>query len=188
VPGALGVEVDVSAVGGIFWSVIEAGGGSEAGFFAAGDGKGIDVEVVNSVLQALAGEGDGFAVGRPAVPVRRAVRGDLAGSAAGDGNDVDAGFVIVWRCVADGERLAVGRDAVVVVAVRLRRGGNERRFAAIKSEPVERSILIEDEELAVSGPVGRLKVRGGGVFDVAVGGSDADGFERADESCGSGRG
>ena len=165
VSGALGVEVNVCAVGRVLGAVVEAGGGGEARFVAARDGDGVDVEVA----VALAGEGESLAVGRPAVPVRGSIRRDQARRAAGDGNNVDAGLVIVAGLVADGEELAVGRDAVIVVAMDLRRGGDDVGLAAVEGETAKGSILIEDEELAVAGPVGRFEVRGGDVFDVAIG-------------------
>ena len=86
--GALGVEINILAVGRKFGAVVEAGGGGEALLFAASGGDGVNVELV----VALAAEGEGFAIGGPAVPIGRAELGDLARSAAGDGEDVNEGF------------------------------------------------------------------------------------------------
>ena len=70
---------------------------------------------------------------------------------------------------------------MVVVEVKLGSCGNNGGLRAVKCEAAEGSILIEDEEFAVAGPVGGFKVGGGGVFDVAIGGGNGDGLKGADQ-------
>ena len=79
VSGALGVEINVSAVGRVLGAVVESGSSGQAGFLAACSGDGVYVEVV----AALAGKGQGLSVRRPAVPVGGRVGGDEAGRSAG---------------------------------------------------------------------------------------------------------
>src|SRR6202048_1219208 len=128
---ALGVEVDPLAVGGVVGAVVDAGVGGEAVLLAAGRGDGIDVGVV----VARGGEGDGLAVRREAVPIGRRDGGDLLRRSSGEGGGVDE-CLALHSGISDGERGAVGREAVVVVAVDLRAGGNTRGRAAGKGQPV----------------------------------------------------
>src|SRR5271167_2574797 len=82
VSGALGVEIDVAAVGRIFGAVVEAFGGGETGFTAAFNGDGVDVEVFVALTHvALADESERFAVRRPAVPVGGGALRNALGSA-----------------------------------------------------------------------------------------------------------
>jgi hypothetical protein len=89
--------------------------------------------------------------------------------------------MVFGRGVADGEKPAVGRDAVIVVAMDFGSGGDLRGLAAIERKAADGSLLVEDEGFAVARPVGSFKVGGGDIFDMAIGGGDGDGFESADE-------
>src|ERR1700722_16131309 len=122
------------------------------------------------------------------MPIGRRICGDLPRRAAGDWHDVDPRFVVFRRVIADGEIVTVRRDAMVVVAVDLSAGSDDRRFGRSKCETANRTILIEDKEGAIVGPVWGFKVRRGCVLYVTVGGSDRDGFQCADENAFSGRG
>ncbi len=110
--GAVGIEVDKFAVGGEVGAVVEAIGGGEAGFFAAVCRDGEDSEF--SV--ALATEGEGGSVGGPAVPVGGEIFGDAVGCAAGDGDCVNDGLMRGLGLIANGDGLAVGGQAVIVIA------------------------------------------------------------------------
>ena len=101
----VGIEIDVLAVGGAVRIVANAVASGERVFFAAIDGDGEDV--AGAVIGA--GKDDGFAVGRPAMPVGIGMLGDEARRAAGEGNDVDAGFGLAGRGATDGEQ--IGRRA-----------------------------------------------------------------------------
>ncbi len=70
---------------------------------------------------------------------------------------------------------------MIVVAMDLRSGRNFDGLAAVEGEAAKGSVLVEDEELAIAGPVGRFEVGGGDVFNVAIGRGDGDGLERADK-------
>src|ERR1019366_5160280 len=65
--GALGVEVNVLAIGRIFGTIVEALGSSEARFFTSAHRDDVDVELAI----ALGTVSKSLAVGRPAMPVRR---------------------------------------------------------------------------------------------------------------------
>src|ERR1700688_257674 len=139
VAGALGVEINIFAVGGIFRSVVETGSGGEAGLVAAGGGDGVDVEVA----VAAAGEGELAAIGRPAVPIGRRILRDAARHAAGDWDDVDTRSVVWLRRVADREPVLVGRNAVVVVAVNLLAGVDGRGRASGDGEAKNATVPVE---------------------------------------------
>ena len=81
---ALGMEVDLAAIGSVFTAVVKAGSIGQAGFCSSGGGDGIDIEIVIS-FRTL---NERLIVRRPAVPVGRAERSDLAGFAADGGNYV----------------------------------------------------------------------------------------------------
>src|SRR5262249_12890496 len=107
------VEVDVTAVGRIVRAIVQPRGGGQAALRPTLGGDGVDVEVA----PAVGAVGQRLPVGRPAVPVGRGQGRDQARRAAGDRNQVDARLVVLVALVAYHQRFAVGRDAVVVVAL-----------------------------------------------------------------------
>src|ERR1035441_2342186 len=64
---ALGVEVDVLAIGRIFGTIVEALGSSEASLFTSAYRDGVDVELAVT----LGTVGECLAVGRPTMPIGR---------------------------------------------------------------------------------------------------------------------
>ena len=154
--GALGVEVDKGAVGRVLRAVVEAGSRGQSLLIFAIDGDGIDVGCVS----ATRGKGQRLAIGRPAVPIGRTDFGYQPRRAARDGENKDARFLVLLRLATDGQPLAIGRDAMVVVALVLGSRGDDGGFRAAQREPVDQAVLVEEEGLAVGGPVGSFKVAG----------------------------
>jgi hypothetical protein len=74
------------------------------------------------------------------------------------GNNVDAGFGLAGRGAADGQRLAVGREAVAAVAAGGVADVERLGSAAIGGDGHDFAGFIEDEGLAVVGPVRRFHV------------------------------
>ncbi len=117
--GALGVEINVLPVRGIFGAIVETLRSGETSFVAAGDRNCVDVEIAI----ALANEGESLAIRRPAMPIRRSVLRDAARRAAGNRNDIHQGIMCgtsgrrfrLHRIVADGEQRGIRRDAVIIV-------------------------------------------------------------------------
>src|SRR6266566_4433969 len=85
VSGALGVEVNVLAVGRILGTIVETHRGGEACFFSARDWNCVDVEFT----VALTDKGEGLAIRRPTMPIRRRIFGYAARLASGDRDDVN---------------------------------------------------------------------------------------------------
>src|SRR5262249_39302750 len=107
-----GIEVDVFAIWRVLGAVIEAFGSRESLLFASLRGNRVDVEVPI----ALADNSERFSIWLPAMPIGRGVLCNWPRCAAGEGKNINLRFVIALRIVTDDELLAVGRDAVVVVA------------------------------------------------------------------------
>src|SRR3954453_11137405 len=64
--GAIGIEVDPAAIGGVVRTIVEPCGGGETGLRAATRGDGIDIKLA----LALGAIGEGPAIGGPTMPVR----------------------------------------------------------------------------------------------------------------------
>src|SRR6202034_4916202 len=82
--------------------------------------------------------------------------GDEARRASCDGHDVDTGFRHAGCGAADGELLAIGREAVAAVAVGRIADVEGLRRAALGGDGDDFAILIEDEGFAVVAPIWRL--------------------------------
>ncbi len=111
--GALGIEINKFSVRRIIRAVIQTGRGGQTGFFAAGDGNGVNVELAI----ALAAEGQRLAIRRPAVPIRRRVDCNFARGASRYRNDFNSRFVIYVSLVAYGDQRPVGRNTMVIIAL-----------------------------------------------------------------------
>src|SRR5258708_9224931 len=84
VAGALGIEIDVLAVRRILGAVVQALGRGQASFFAASDGDAVNIKLA----VALPDKRERLPVRRPAMPIRRAGRGEPPWSAAADGQKI----------------------------------------------------------------------------------------------------
>src|SRR5208283_472912 len=175
VTGALGVEVDIFSVRGVFGTVVLALCRGKAGFFTSCRGNGVDVDFAF----AFTDEGERLSVGRPSVPVGRRLLGEASRCSAGDGDDVNEGFVILLRIVADGKLRAVGGNAVIVVAACGQAGVENFRLTAVYGKALDAAVAIDEECAAVASPVGSFEASLSKVGDTAVGGIDGDGFECA---------
>ena len=125
--------------------------------------------------------GERPAVGRPAVPVRRAGRGDQRGLASGHRQRVDERLVPALRLVADRQQLAVGREPVVVVATGGEAGIDHLGCTAGRGDPVDPAVAVVDQRLAVVQPVGRLDPRRDDVHHAAIRRGERHRLERAVE-------
>ena len=73
------------SVGRIFRTVVQTLGGGESRLLSSAGRNGVDVEFI----VALAHEGQGLSIRRPAMPVRRRIFRDPPGSAAANRHDID---------------------------------------------------------------------------------------------------
>src|SRR5579864_4643175 len=80
VPGALGIEINVFAIGGVLRAIVEAFGSGQPSFFPARHRNCIDVKIA----VALADEGQCLSVRRPAMPVGGSIFGEAARGSASD--------------------------------------------------------------------------------------------------------
>src|SRR5690606_1696493 len=148
----VGIEPYPFPVRCVIRSVIMTATVGEACLFTAGGSDSVDVHVAIACGRV----GQRLAVGRPAVPPRGYVFRNPPRHAAIDGQRVDAGLP-GFGLVADDERGAVGRDAVVVVAGRGKAGVDALRFrAACKIDPPDQAVAVENEKYPVARPVWRL--------------------------------
>src|SRR5207302_1133851 len=77
----------------------------------------------------------GETVGRPAMPIARAERGDPAGQAARQRNEIDQGFAAA-RLIADGQKLAIGGKTMIVIALLGETGIDAQRFYTVHGQAV----------------------------------------------------
>src|SRR5262245_34157139 len=124
--GAVGAEINRAAIRRIFRAVIEAGRGREPFFFAAIGGDGVNVELTFSFRAVR----ECLAVRRPSVPARRTELRDQPRRAAFDGQHVNTRNIFRAGLIADDELGAVGRNAVVVVAMDGRAGVDALQLTA----------------------------------------------------------
>ncbi len=122
-PRALGVEIDELAVRRIFGAVIQSRCGGEADFLPAGYRNRIDIEVA----VALPRKRDRLSIRRPSMPVRRRVLGNLPRRSASERRDKDGREMVRAGLIAERDRLAIRRDAVIVIAMILRGKSGLRR-------------------------------------------------------------
>ena len=174
--GADRVEVDGLAVGRVVGPVVQPRRRREPPLlrrFLGIRGDRVDVELA----VAARAIGQGLPVRGPAVPVGRAQGGDLPGLTARGGQEVDQR--IAPGRVADGQALAVGREAVVVVEAPCAPRVHGNRLPTVPGQRVELTALVEQERPPVARPVGRLDVVAGGVDDLALSGRDRQDLEPA---------
>jgi hypothetical protein len=174
--GAVGIEINIFSIRGVFRAVIIAGRGGEPGFFAAGNRDGVNIKLA----VALGAIGQRFAVGRPAVPVGRRQRRDLPRRTALNRQHENAGFV-ADALVADDELRSIGGNAVVIVAMDGRAGVQQLRLAARDRQFVNPPVAVEVKQLSIARPVRRLDVVARAVNHAPVAGGKIIGGGNADD-------
>src|SRR6266566_805659 len=110
------------------------------------------------------------------MPITRAERGDPAGQAARQRNEIDQGFAAA-RLIADGQKLAIGGETMIVVAPLGKAGVDAHRFSALNRQSIDVAARVEEEKSSVAGPVGGFEVVQGVIDDAAIPGGNVDGFQ-----------
>lgn len=151
---AAGVEVDPRSIRRPVRPVVAAFALRQSPLFAAFDRDRIDIEdlITNTAIGQCA------AIRRPAVPVGREVGGDKPRSAARSRQQVDRRLAELGL-VADRNRAAIRRNAVVIVAEMGKAGFDLDRLRAVEGQPVKPAVAIDDEISPVRRPIRRLDSR-----------------------------
>lgn len=170
-PGAHRVEIDPLPVRRVVRPVVEPLRLRQARLGATVDRHRVDVEFT----VAAAHVGQGPAVGRPAMPIRRRERRQQARRPAAGRDDVHGGR----GTATDGDERAVRRVAVVVVTALDIADVELHRRATFGRNAVEAPLLVDQQVTAVARPVGCFEAHRAPMHDRPGATADVDDFEPA---------